>query len=60
MKYINTNISREFIEKVPKSDLHVHLDGSLRLKTLIELAKQQNAEVPSYEEAVVEEKVFEE
>lgn len=58
MKYINTNISREFIEKVPKSDLHVHLDGSLRLKTLIELAKQQNAELPSYEEAGLKETVF--
>ena len=26
---------RAFLEAIPKSDLHVHLDGSLRLPTLI-------------------------
>jgi len=31
-------ISREFIRKLPKTDLHVHLDGSLRLETVRELA----------------------
>ena len=33
-------------EKLPKSDLHVHLDGSIRLETLIELAREQRAELP--------------
>ena len=28
-------ITPEFIRRIPKSDLHLHLDGSLRLKTLI-------------------------
>jgi len=25
----------ELIERLPKTDLHVHLDGSLRLKTIL-------------------------
>ena len=36
-----------FFEKLPKTDLHVHLDGSLRLATLIELAEEQGVELPS-------------
>ncbi len=38
-----------FFQKLPKTDLHVHLDGSLRLETLIALAKEQDVELPSYE-----------
>jgi len=51
---------KEFIRAIPKSDLHVHLDGSLRLKTLIELAKKQKVELPSYTEAGLRETVFKE
>ena len=36
-------ITRELVARLPKSDLHVHLDGSLRLETLIELSKQREA-----------------
>jgi adenosine deaminase len=35
------------IAALPKSDLHVHLDGSLRLETLIELAKERQVRLPS-------------
>jgi adenosine deaminase len=35
------------IEALPKSDLHVHLDGSLRLPTLIELARERGVKLPS-------------
>ena len=28
-----------FLHEIPKSDVHVHLDGSLRLETLVELAR---------------------
>ena len=31
----------------PKTDLHVHLDGSLRLTTLIELARRAKIALPS-------------
>jgi adenosine deaminase len=51
-------ITPEFIRAIPKSDLHVHLDGSLRLSTLIELAKTHMVELPSYEEDGLRELVF--
>jgi adenosine deaminase len=51
---------RDFIFQVPKTDIHVHLDGSLRLGTLIELAKAQRIELPSYEEAGLMETTFKE
>lgn len=38
----------EFIKAIPKNDLHVHLDGSLRLETLIELARAQGVDLPAY------------
>ncbi len=38
---------RAFLEALPKSDLHLHLDGSLRLETLIELAREHGVKLPS-------------
>jgi adenosine deaminase len=38
-----------FFQRLPKTDLHVHLDGSLRLSTIIELAQQQGIELPAYD-----------
>jgi len=37
----------ELIEKLPKTDLHVHLDGSLRLATILELADRQRIDLPA-------------
>lgn len=34
-------------ERLPKTDLHVHLDGSLRLSTILDLAEQQGVELPA-------------
>ncbi len=48
------------IEKLPKTDLHVHLDGSLRLSTLIDLAREYHVQLPSYTEAGLKELVFKE
>ena len=45
-----TVLTKEFIRRVPKTDLHLHLDGSLRLPTLIALAKDGGVELPSYTE----------
>jgi adenosine deaminase len=42
-------IPLEVIEKLPKTDLHVHLDGSLRLGTILELADRQRIELPSHD-----------
>src|SRR5580704_13067410 len=40
-------IPLELIEKLPKTDLHVHLDGSLRLATILELAERQKVDLPA-------------
>lgn len=40
----------EVIQRLPKTDLHVHLDGSLRLKTILELADRQRVELPARDE----------
>ncbi|MCE9625914.1 MAG: adenosine deaminase family protein [Deltaproteobacteria bacterium] len=52
------SLNIEFIRAIPKTDLHVHLDGSLRLETLIELAKAQSVELPSYNPEGLKELVF--
>lgn len=35
------------IERLPKTDLHVHLDGSLRLQTMLDLAEDQGLTLPA-------------
>ena len=41
----------DFFRQLPKTDLHVHLDGSLRLETIIDLAKRHHVELPSSDPA---------
>jgi adenosine deaminase len=53
-----TKYSDAFIHEMPKSDLHLHLDGSLRIPTLIEMAKKGNIKMPSYTEEGLRELVF--
>ena len=53
-----TTFSRDFLFEIPKADLHLHLDGSLRIKTLIELAKKDNIKLPAYTEEELRKKVF--
>lgn len=36
-------------KNLPKIELHCHLDGSLRVNTVIELVKKQGIELPSYD-----------
>ncbi len=40
-------LTREFIYKLPKTDLHVHLDGSVRINTIIDLATKNNVKLPT-------------
>ncbi|MEF1254577.1 MULTISPECIES: adenosine deaminase [unclassified Vibrio] len=40
---------------LPKIDLHCHLDGSLRPQTVIDLAAEQNIELPSTDADVIKE-----
>jgi adenosine deaminase len=42
-------LTLDFIEKLPKTDLHCHLDGSLRIKTILELADKQKVKLPADE-----------
>ena len=48
----------DLIRQLPKTDLHVHLDGSLRLGTLIELARERKVALPSETEEGLREQVF--
>lgn len=43
---------------MPKTDLHLHLDGSLRIETLIDVSKKLNLELPSYTKEGLKELVF--
>ncbi len=52
--------SQAFLEALPKTDLHVHLDGSLRLPTLIELARERGVKLPSQTPEGLLELVFKE
>ena len=40
-------ISKELIQVLPKAELHCHLDGSLRISTILDLAKKQNISLPA-------------
>lgn len=40
---------RSFINQAPKAELHTHIDGGLRVHTIIELAKKNKITLPSYE-----------
>jgi adenosine deaminase len=43
-------ITQDFLRRLPKTDLHCHLDGSLRLSTIIDEAERQGVELPAKDE----------
>jgi adenosine deaminase len=51
---------RDLIRRLPKTDLHVHLDGSLRLTTLIDIARQRRVALPAETEDGLRQQVFRE
>jgi len=55
---MKTAITEAFVRSIPKTELHVHLDGSLRIPTLIELAKRDKVKLPSLTESGLRDKVF--
>jgi adenosine deaminase len=40
-------VTEELLRALPKTDLHCHLDGSLRLTTILALAEQQKVRLPA-------------
>ncbi|MDD3535071.1 MAG: adenosine deaminase [Candidatus Cloacimonetes bacterium] len=42
-------LSRELLKELPKTDLHLHLDGSLRPESIIEMAKEQKVQLPTFD-----------
>jgi adenosine deaminase len=44
-------VTEDLLRALPKTDLHCHLDGSMRLRTILELAEQQGVRLPANTEA---------
>jgi adenosine deaminase len=42
-----SELTLDLIQKLPKTDLHCHLDGSLRLDSILDLAQQQGIDLPA-------------
>jgi adenosine deaminase len=40
-------VTEELLLALPKTDLHCHLDGSMRVRTILELAEQQKVKLPA-------------
>jgi len=43
-------VTAEVLAALPKTDLHCHLDGSMRLKTILELAEKEKVKLPAGDE----------
>jgi adenosine deaminase len=41
------SLTKDLIRRLPKAELHVHLDGCLRPETMIELAREQGVPLPT-------------
>ncbi len=48
---MSESLSLELITRLPKTDLHCHLDGSLRIDTVLDLARRQGVTLPTFDRA---------
>jgi adenosine deaminase len=46
MTPVESKVTYELLQSLPKTDLHCHLDGSLRLSTILELADRAEVKLP--------------
>ena len=46
-------LTRDVVHRLPKVELHVHLDGCLRPQTMLDLAREQGVPLPADEPAVL-------
>src|ERR1043165_1348903 len=44
-----SEIPLELIQRLPKTDLHCHLDGCVRLDTILELARKHSVRLPTFD-----------
>lgn len=58
MEDSNVSPINNLIQELPKSDLHVHLGGSLREESLIEMAQERGVKLPANTPQELREKVF--
>src|SRR5262249_62040502 len=45
-----SSLTLEYLENLPKTYLHCHLDGSLRLRSILDLAEKQKVHLPAHDE----------
>ena len=57
---VSVEYSDELIRDLPKSDIHVHLGGSLRAESLIEMAQERGVELPAETPEGLRREVFKE
>ena len=43
----SVKLTREFIKSLPKAELHCHLDGSMRVETIVDIAKKEKVKLPT-------------
>jgi adenosine deaminase len=54
----NPHFPDGFLAEIPKTELHSHLDGGVRIQTLIDLAQEHDVTLPYYTEKEMRQHVF--